>query len=318
MPKVTTLANRVRPFSLGRGHEIPIARSAPEGSWASPIEPCVSDLGTVCLASKRPPPLRKPTDGENTSVIEEKPLPSHIAEARGRLRIGLPSRSMIKQLFFAYASSLTQELCFTCGSTTFEAASTSIHSAGTKPLLQKQELVFLLTLSTLEQVLGFVVWDCIDHDARPDLVERIVTNRSTSDTAVIQRDMEEPRHRTLRPAGPRNRCQQRSAHGVVLPLLVKRKCCLMMDTSQPFPNQLHHSGWPRGPNEQTRRPTDTLSASLLPVRGVERESASVKQDTHDPHGTTNPHPGTPVMELLEVQPPGSAHARAKKFFEVVP
>ena len=66
------------------------------------------------------------------------------------------------------------------------------------------------------------------------------------------------------------------------------------------------------------RPIDTLSASLLPVRAVELESTSVKQDTHDPHGTTNPHPGTPVMELLEVQPPGSAHARAKKFFGVVP
>ena len=66
------------------------------------------------------------------------------------------------------------------------------------------------------------------------------------------------------------------------------------------------------------RPIDTLSASLLPVRGVELESASVKQDTHDPRGTTNPHPGTPVMELLEVQPPGSAHARAEKFFGVVP
>ena len=66
------------------------------------------------------------------------------------------------------------------------------------------------------------------------------------------------------------------------------------------------------------RPIDTLSASLLPVRGVELESASVKKDTHNPHGTTNPHPGTPVMELLDVQPPGCAHARAKKFFGVVP
>ena len=119
----------------------------------------------------------------------------------------------------------------------------------------------LVTLGTLEQVLGFVVWDCIDHGTRPHLVERIVTNRSTFDTAVIQRDMEEPRHRTLRPAGSRNRCQQRSAHGVILPLLIRRKCCLMMDTSQPFlPNQLHHSGWPRGPNEQTRCHATTTEA----------------------------------------------------------
>ena len=122
-------------------------RSAPEVSWTSPIEPCVSDLVTVRLASKRPPPLPNTIDGESTSVIQKQPLPSHIAEARGRLRMGLPSRSMIKQLFFAYASSVTQELCFTCGSTTSEAASTSIYSAGTKPLLKKQELVFLSRLA---------------------------------------------------------------------------------------------------------------------------------------------------------------------------
>ena len=99
----------------------------------------------------------------------------------------------------------------------------------------------LVTLGTLEQVLDFVVWDCIDHGARPHLVERIVTNRSTSDTAVIQRDMEEPRHRTLRPAGPRNRCQQRSRTWRGSP--VARKTQMLLDDghvttiSKPAPSQ---------------------------------------------------------------------------------
>ena len=76
-----------------------------------------------------------------------------------------------------------------------------------------------------------------------------------------------PSHPSLRPACLHDRRQQSSVHGVVLPFLEKQQ--------------------------------------MLLVRRVEREPASVKQDTHDrPHGATNLHPaGTPVTELLEAQHP---------------
>ena len=53
---------------------------------------------------------------------------------------------------------------------------------------------------------------------------------------------------------------------------------------------------------------------------MDREPTTVQKDTHDrPRDAVNLRPaGAPVAELLEAQPPSSAHARADNFIGVVP
>ena len=60
---------------------------------------------------------------------------------------------MIKQILLAHSFNVSQELCFTRGSTASHTAGISIHPAGTKALAQKQGLVF--ALRALEKVVGF-------------------------------------------------------------------------------------------------------------------------------------------------------------------
>ena len=234
MPKVTALTNKVRPPSLGRGHENPLPEISIRGVLGGANRSVCLRSGDCLFGVK-----------ETTSSTEYHRWREYIGDSRtttpqphrrstGSLENRPPVEEHDQIIILRQCLQLNARVVFHVWFN-YIRGSQHLHPLGwdhaSAPETRARVLV---TLGTLEQVLGFVVWDCIDHGARPDLVERIVANHSTSDTAVIQRDMEEPRHRTLRPAGPRNRCQQRSAHGVVLPLLVRRKCCLMMDTSQPF------------------------------------------------------------------------------------
>ena len=100
---------------------------------------------------------------------------------------------MTRQMFLAHSLYVSPDLCSTPDSTASHAASTSIHSAGTTPLVHKQGLVYFRHRS-LEKVLGLedvVVRDSIDHGTGPDLVEGIVAGRSAPDTAFVELDVEE-------------------------------------------------------------------------------------------------------------------------------
>ena len=165
----------------------------------------ISDLGAVCLAAGGPPPLPKTKDGANISVKSSTatPQPQRRTTEKGP---PVPSRNMIRQLLLATSFNVSQEVCFTPGSTASHAANTSIRSAGTTPLVQKQRPVFFSDFARCEKVLGFadvIVTDGADHGARPDLVERVVPERSAPDTAFVQPDVEEPCHAGFRPASAR-------------------------------------------------------------------------------------------------------------------
>ena len=111
----------------------------------------------------------------------------------------------------------------------------------------------------------------------------------------------------------------------------KRQRCLMMETSQSFAKPaprtgpVHQQDVPRQNLNHFSRVTHTRGRpvhtfSLLPARGVKRKPTSVKKNTPDrPHGTTSLHPtGAPIAELLEAEPPSSAHARADIFIRLLP
>ena len=144
----------VCPPSLGRGHEVFIARGSCAASDGTPGSRRIAQIW----------PLPKTKDGANTSVKSSTGTPRPHRQITVSLEKGppVPSRNTIKQLLLAHSFNVSQELCFTPGSTASHAASTSIHSA-------------------LEKVLEFA-------GARPDLVERIVTGRSASGTAFVQLD----------------------------------------------------------------------------------------------------------------------------------
>ena len=104
-----------------------------------------------------------------------------------------------------------------------------------------------------------------------------------------------------------------------------------METSQSFAKPaprtgpVHQQDVPRQNLNHFSRVTHTRGRpvhtfSLLPARGVKREPICVKKNTPDPpHGTTSLNPtGAPVAELLEAEPPSSAHARADIFIRLLP
>ena len=70
-----------------------------------------SDLGTVCLAHGRPPPLPKTNDSSSTSVKPRTATPQ--PQRRRTTGHPFPSRNMIKQLLLAHSFNVSRELCFT-------------------------------------------------------------------------------------------------------------------------------------------------------------------------------------------------------------
>ena len=94
--------------------------------------------------------------------------------------------------------------------------------------------VYILTLGALEHVLGFADVAVRDrgrtrfggrNHRRPPPHLTLFSSSSTRRS---------PATRAFDQQAPRSRRQQRTTHGVVLTFLKKRKCCSMMDTSQPI------------------------------------------------------------------------------------
>ena len=143
-----------------------------------------------------------------------------------------PSRNMIKQLFLAKSFNVSQELCFTGGSTTSHAAGTSIHSAGTM-----HRLVFFSRLARWKRCWNFRMSSCgiaLTTGPGQNLEERVVADRPALDGAFIHIDVDQPRDPSHRPTRASSCREQRTVHGVVLTFLETSQMLVDDGDAAPF------------------------------------------------------------------------------------
>ena len=188
VPQVAALPHGAGPPSLGRRHEV--------FSVGNP-----NHRGLVRRVTERLDPgvfLRSGDSlfgaRETASSSEDQRRRKHIGEATPE-----PQRRSTGSLF--RRGTWPDNCCWPTPSTHHKncaellvrfASSTSIHSAGTMPLVQKQGLVFFSDIARWSRCWYLQMLSCgmaLVAGKRPDLVQRIVADRSAPDAAVVELDV---------------------------------------------------------------------------------------------------------------------------------
>ena len=190
-------------------------------------------IGESLLGAKETASLcRRPRTAQNTTVKSSTATPQPRRRSTGSLekRPRVPSMNMIKQMLLDHSFNVSQELCFTRGSTASHAAGTSIHSAGTMPLVQKSGLVFFSRLPRWKRCWDFRTLSCgmalITGLDQIWWTSRHIVHPARRGEAP-PRAPSASRHPQLRSEAPHTWRGSRISRK-------KGKCCLMMETSQPL------------------------------------------------------------------------------------
>ena len=141
----------------------------------------------------------------------------------------------MESLFLAHSFNVSQELCFACGST---ASHGHLRPLGRDQASGPQaQARILFTLGALEKMLGFadvIVRDGVDHGARPRLVGRTVADRphlTQLSSCSTWRSLATWAFGQQPPVAAESNAPYMAWFSRVSK---NRKCCLMMDTSQPL------------------------------------------------------------------------------------